>query len=213
MVKVVLGGERIAREALSLIDEEGMAAFTLKRLAARLGVKAPSLYNHVSSKAAIVELVRDLVVAEMDYSVFSDRPWDLALEQFARSYRAAFAAHPNTVAVLYTTPVSAVGTFQMYEAVAAGLAKAGWPPTMVIPIVGSMEYLIAGSVLDLAASGTMFANAEALGAPTLAASHRSLGSQTEIADLSFELGLEALLLLLRKRYTDLETHPGTPGAP
>ncbi len=199
--RLPLSPGRIGGEALAVIDEEGVPAFTLERLAARLGVKAPSLYNHVASKTAIVELVRDLVVDEMDYSMFGSQPWDTALEGFARSYRDAFARHPNTVALLYTTPVNAPGTYQMYEAVAAGLARAGWASRRIIPLLAALEYLIAGSVLDLTAQGTMFGDAAALGAETIAASHLSLGTQREAADESFELGLEALLVGLRTRYT------------
>jgi AcrR family transcriptional regulator len=195
-----LNAERIAREALALIDEEGVAAFTLDRLAVRLGVRAPSLYNHVASKAAIIEGVRDLVVAEMDYSMFDDRAWDVALEAFARSYREAFAAHPNTVALLYTTPVRAAATYRMYETVAVAMKRAGWPAPLIIPIVAALEYLIAGSVLDRAALGMMFEDAAALGAPTVAESQAAVGSQVEVADDTFEFGLTSLLDGLRARY-------------
>lgn len=120
-----LSEERIVRAALAVIDKEGVDAFTLERVAARLGVKAPSLYNHVASKAVIIEGVRDLVVAEMDYSMFGTERWDVALESWARSYREAFAAHPNTVTMLYTTPVNADATYVMYEAVTSALARGG----------------------------------------------------------------------------------------
>ncbi len=41
------------REAAALADAEGLAALTLARLAARFGVRAPSLYNHVSGLEAL----------------------------------------------------------------------------------------------------------------------------------------------------------------
>ena len=41
------------REAAALADAEGLEALTLARLAARLGVRAPSLYNHVSGLEAL----------------------------------------------------------------------------------------------------------------------------------------------------------------
>jgi AcrR family transcriptional regulator len=197
-----LSAERIAQAALELIDADGLDAFTLERVAVRLGVRAPSLYNHVASKAAIVEGVRDLVVAEMDYSMFDDQDWDVALEAFARSYRAAFAAHPNTVTLLYTTPVRAVATYRMYETVAAAMSRAGWPAPQIIPIVASIEYLIAGSVLDRAALGMMFQDAAALGAPTVAESQKAVGSQIEVADQTFEFGLASLLDGLRARFAE-----------
>ena len=41
------------REAAALADAEGLDALTLARLAARLGVRAPSLYNHVAGLDAL----------------------------------------------------------------------------------------------------------------------------------------------------------------
>lgn len=202
-----LSEERIVKAALAVIDKEGVDAFTLERVAARLGVKAPSLYNHVASKAVIVEGVRDLIVAEMDYSSFETERWDVALEAWARSYRAAFTAHPNTVTLLYTTPVNADATYAMYEAVTSALARGGWPVEMAVPILATVEYLIAGSVLDRVAAGTMFGYAEDRGALSVAASLKASRSQVELSDEIFELGLESLLDGLRRRHRALRVTP------
>lgn len=192
--------ERICRAALALIDEKGTDAFTLERLAARLGVRAPSLYNHVGSKAEIIEGVRDLVVAEMDYSMFATEPWDEALVRYARSYRSAFAAHPRTVALLFMTPVRAAGTYTMYEVVARALSAAGWPDPLLIPVLSSVEYLIAGSLLDRSALGDMLGGATTLGAPTLARGLSSAATQVEGADRAFEFALSGLISGLRAEF-------------
>jgi AcrR family transcriptional regulator len=42
---------RIVETALTLIDAEGPAALSTRRLAAELGVSGPSLYNHFRSTA------------------------------------------------------------------------------------------------------------------------------------------------------------------
>lgn len=41
--------ERVIDAAAALVDEEGLPALTLARLASELGVKTPSLYSHVGS--------------------------------------------------------------------------------------------------------------------------------------------------------------------
>ncbi|MGE0819639.1 MAG: TetR/AcrR family transcriptional regulator [Candidatus Nanopelagicales bacterium] len=207
-----LSYDRIVRTALAVIDKEGAEGFTLERVATRLGVRAPSLYNHVASKAVIIEGVRDLVVSEMDYSAFGTERWDVALEAWARSYRDAFAAHPNTVTLLYTTPVDADATYVMYEAVTAGLAGGGWPVEMTVPIMAMVEYLIAGSVLDRAASGTMFGQARERGAPTVAVSLHAAGDQVQLADDIFEMGLATLLDGLRRRHRALGLTAAKPAS-
>ena len=50
-----LNEEAIARAALELIDDSGWAACTMSRLAHRLGVRAPSLYHHVSGQQEILD--------------------------------------------------------------------------------------------------------------------------------------------------------------
>jgi AcrR family transcriptional regulator len=199
--KPPLDAQRIAVAALELMDTEGAGAFTMVRLAARLGVRAPSLYNHVGGKGEIVEGVRDLVVAEMDWSAFATQPWDVALEAFARSYRAAFARHPTTVPLLTATPVEAPGALAMYDDVCAALVRAGWPHGRVITVVASVEYMVLGSVLDLTTTDELFGAAAAAEARTLAACLRASAHDREhAAQAAFDLGIAGLLLGLRMEF-------------
>jgi AcrR family transcriptional regulator len=50
--------ELIFAESLSLIKEGGMAALSMRNLAGRLGIKAPSLYVHIQSKAELILLLQ-----------------------------------------------------------------------------------------------------------------------------------------------------------
>lgn len=50
--------ELIFGEALALIKEGGMAALSMRNLAGRLGIKAPSLYVHIQSKAELILLLQ-----------------------------------------------------------------------------------------------------------------------------------------------------------
>jgi AcrR family transcriptional regulator len=68
--KPLLSRDRIVTAALALIDAEGLAALSTRRLAAELGVSGPSLYNHFATKEAILDAVADTVVAQVDLSMF-----------------------------------------------------------------------------------------------------------------------------------------------
>ena len=48
----LLTRERILDAALRLVDEQGMAALSMRRLAAELGVDPMALYHHLPGKAA-----------------------------------------------------------------------------------------------------------------------------------------------------------------
>lgn len=58
-----LTAERIVSEATGIVDREGPQALTLNRLADQLGVKTPSLYNHVDG---LHDLQRRMTLATID---------------------------------------------------------------------------------------------------------------------------------------------------
>ncbi|MGC0417472.1 TetR/AcrR family transcriptional regulator [Embleya sp. AB8] len=199
----LLSADGIVREALTLIDAEGPAAFTLPRLAARLGVKPSSLYNHVGGRAAIIEGVRRLVVEEMDTAAFAERPWPEALTGWARSYRDAFARHPGTIGLLATTTISSPATLAMYEAVVGALERGGWPRSALVSVLTSVEAFLLGSALDLAAPDLMIDPGEhAAEVPVLAAALAARPDKASRADAAFAVGLDALVRGLRARLAE-----------
>src|SRR3954463_10131703 len=103
--KPLLSTDRIVETARALVDAEGLAAVSTRRLAAELGVSGPSLYHHFRTKDQILEAVADSVSAQVDLSMFQGgRDWRTALHDWAVSYRAALRDHPNIVPVLATGP-------------------------------------------------------------------------------------------------------------
>ncbi|MEU6125081.1 TetR/AcrR family transcriptional regulator C-terminal domain-containing protein [Streptomyces sp. NPDC047123] len=192
----VLGVELIAREALAMIDADGAAVFSLPRLAARLGVRTASLYNHLDGRSAVIEAVRRLVVEEMDVSAFAMLPWPDALAAWARSYRNAFARHPHAIELLATTTISSPATLAMYEAVVTALARGGWPREHLVTVLTTVESFLLGSALDLVAPPLMIDPSDhAPDVPVLADALRAthVGGKAARADEAFEEGLDALL--------------------
>ena len=53
--RALLSREAIARAALEVVDESGADGLTMRALAHRLGVKAASLYNHVTGKDELLD--------------------------------------------------------------------------------------------------------------------------------------------------------------
>lgn len=176
----MLTRDGIMQAALALVDEEGAEALSTTRLAARLGVKGPSLYNYVSSRAEIVDGVSELIVAEMDLDP-TIRPWTTALDSWARAYRATFAAHPNMVPLLVMRPTQSIAALQSYTNTFAVLREAGWPEDRLAPIVQCLEYFLAGAALDFGLPRQV--QSEGL-AP---------GPDPALADLAFETGLTILI--------------------
>ncbi len=143
--------EGIMRAALALVDEEGPDALSTTRVARRLGVKGPSLYAYVSGRDEIVDGLHALIVAEMDLADATG-PWTEVIDRWARSYRAAFAAHPRAVPLIAARPVRVPAALEAYARAFEALRAAGWPEERLLPVVRSVEYFLTGSALDLDAS-------------------------------------------------------------
>lgn len=150
----LLDRERIGATALELIDEQG--EFSVPQVARRLGVQTGSVYHHVDGRAGVVELVRERVSASIDTATLGLRPWDAALTAWARSYRAAFAAHPHAIPLLMTSPVRAPKVLRQYEQAVRLLLDTGFPLAEVMTVITALENLVLGSALDLAAPETMW---------------------------------------------------------
>jgi AcrR family transcriptional regulator len=85
--------DAIAEAALRVVDEEGLDAMTMRRVAQELGTGAASLYAYVDSKDRLTELVIDRALGELDPSPTDDVPWQEELKQGLREVRALFARH------------------------------------------------------------------------------------------------------------------------
>jgi AcrR family transcriptional regulator len=142
-----LDRERITAAALAVIDAEGLDAATMRRLAAELGVQAPSLYNHVASKDAILDAVAESVIGEVDASGFETLPWRQALDAWAWSYYEALVAHPNVVPHLARAFGRIDASLERAERVYEGLLAAGWSASRATRIAAAVRYAVYGAAL------------------------------------------------------------------
>ncbi|HJZ35553.1 MAG TPA: TetR-like C-terminal domain-containing protein [Solirubrobacterales bacterium] len=97
----------VVAAAARLADAEGLEAATLSRIAAELGVRPPSLYNHVESHAALMRAV------SLDtYEEFGDalrdaavgRAREDAIRAMAGAYRDYATEHPGRYATTVRAP-------------------------------------------------------------------------------------------------------------
>ncbi|MFG2980239.1 TetR/AcrR family transcriptional regulator [Streptomyces sp. NPDC048258] len=187
----LLDRERIATTALQLVAEHG--EFSVPQIARALGVQTGSVYHHVDGRAGVVELIRERVCERIADDALALDPWDRALEEWARSYRAAFAAYPRAVPLLMTTTVRAPKVLAHYERAVGLLLAAGFRTEQVMPLLTGLENLILGSALDLAAPEAMWEPSPQT--PLLARALATVGPGR--ADAAFELGLAAFLAYAR----------------
>ncbi|MCX2925817.1 TetR/AcrR family transcriptional regulator [Streptomyces sp. NEAU-W12] len=201
--KPLLSTDRIVETARELVDAEGLAAVSTRRLAAQLGVSGPSLYNHFRTKDEILEAVADSVSALVDLSMFEDgRDWRTALHDWAVSYRSALRAHPNIVPVLARGPGRRPAALRLADAAYGAMVEAGWPPAQATSIGALMRYFIMGSALGSFAGGFVddAAAYDPADYPHLGQAHLLSDRQEKIDERAFETGLTALLDGLAGQY-------------
>ncbi|MBD0419658.1 TetR/AcrR family transcriptional regulator [Streptomyces sp. TRM S81-3] len=204
--KPLLSTDRIVETARALVDAEGLAAVSTRRLAAELGVSGPSLYNHFRTKDEILEAVADSVSAQVDLSMFEDgREWRTALHDWAVSYRDALREHPNIVPVLAHGPGRRPAALRLADAVYGAMVDAGWPPAQATSIGALMRYFVMGSALGSFARGFVDdASAyDPADYPHLGQAHLLAEQQDKIDQRAFETGLTALLDGLAQQFEQL----------
>jgi AcrR family transcriptional regulator len=93
MPRTPLSRERVLRAALTLADQGGIEALTMRRLGQELGVEAMSLYKHVSNKDDVLDGIVDLVLGDIEVPP-SGTPWREAMRARAVSAHEVLLAHP-----------------------------------------------------------------------------------------------------------------------
>ncbi len=187
--------DRIGATALLLLDNQG--DFTMKEIARRLKVNPSALYHHVKGREGVIGLLRQRLADTVDASVFGHLPWDEALQSWAQSYRATFAAHAGVIGIMAREPLREPIVHGMYEQVATGLLTAGFRRDEVLAIITATESFLLGSALDAAAPGVMFDDINDDRTPYLAQIVEA--TTVDRADQAFELGLRALIQGYRAR--------------
>ncbi|WP_191892451.1 TetR/AcrR family transcriptional regulator C-terminal domain-containing protein, partial [Streptomyces griseoaurantiacus] len=145
-----LSREQIVRAAVELLDAEGADGLSMRRLGAKLGAGATSLYWHVANKDELLELAFDEVMGEVPL-VEPSGDWRADLLGFADGMRAMMFRHPWVVALFGTSPNVGPHGLRQSDAAARILVAGGFAVEDVdnaISVV--MDYVIGSAATELA---------------------------------------------------------------
>jgi AcrR family transcriptional regulator len=148
--RAVLSYERIAQAALEIADSEGLDALTMRKVAARLGAGAMSLYRYVDSRDDLIDLMADQVYAE----VIPPPPagdWRADLAGVARANRQVALRHPWLAG--YSSSMGGFGPnmLAMTEASLALLDSYGLRTDQMFEVWSTLQAFVQGYVLEEAA--------------------------------------------------------------
>jgi AcrR family transcriptional regulator len=126
-VSTALSRERIAAAAIDLIDEHGLAALSMRKLAERLGVGTMTVYGYFRDKDELLDAMVD-AIAESEWGPAPEGPWQERLRWVARRLHEGLGRHPAIVELRLRRPIVTQGALQGTEIGMAALREAGLDP-------------------------------------------------------------------------------------
>src|SRR4051794_4996243 len=203
--RVPISRNDVVRAAIEVIDDEGLAGLTLRGVAARLGVSAPTLYWHVKDKRHLLDLIADQVMAEVPETRRAPREGESISDWLAESLRARRAlllAHRDSVRVVAgnrPTEDAMPGIEQTLRV----LVDAGLEPGEAVRVLTALGSFLLGDVLETQATQERPLEEPPTGDfhrfPTLAAAARTIGGQEERLEEGLSLLLDGLHARLERR--------------
>ena len=162
----LISRESAVRAALEVIDQDGLDAFNLGRVARRLGVAAPSLYHHFRDKNEILTEVARLILLQADEpSCLPADDWREALISLAVSARRSILRHPKAAPLLLLHPPRHIA-LQAYERSLRLFEKKGVPKELHMAIVNGMDNIVFGAALLTASARAQGIDAFPIFAPS-----------------------------------------------
>ncbi len=116
--------EQITEAALTVLDESGLAAFSMRAVADHLGVGTMSLYRYVEDRAQLEIMVVDRVLAGVSLDL-PPAPWRNRVELLFHRVRSAIAAHPEAMPLTITHRQDCAAIRRWAEKVLTVLTEAG----------------------------------------------------------------------------------------
>ena len=91
--------DAIVDAALGLLDRQGLAGLSMRRLAQELGVGAASLYWHVRDKEELLGLLLDRIVGESEVPEPDPANWQEQIKQVGRENRRLLLRHRDAAQI------------------------------------------------------------------------------------------------------------------
>lgn len=143
--------EQIVAQAILIADTQGLAALSMRRVAADLQSGTASLYRYVTSRDELLDLMIDTVRGEDEPPVPSGA-WRADLAAIARQLRGAVLRHPWMAAEITGRPALGPNLMRQVDAALGAAGALTADITLASSIVDAMQAYVLGAVaIELAA--------------------------------------------------------------
>lgn len=159
-----LSSPDIVRAAIALIDAEGPANLTMRRLGTALGVEAMALYRYFPSRRALLDALIEQAVSDTatdpELQLVAGDSWEDYLDRLAHGVRRMALTHPRVFPLIATHPTEApwlrppIRSVRWVEAFLAGLQDHQFPPVAAVTAYKRFStFLLGHLLLEVAALG------------------------------------------------------------
>ena len=121
----LLTHDSIARAAFDLVDTEGASALTMARLADSLGVAQMTLYNYAAGKHEIVNMLPDVLLADLP-PIDQGARWRDELDACFAEVHDRLVRHGSVTRLIAALPVASETQAKLFSEVLALLDTAGF---------------------------------------------------------------------------------------
>lgn len=155
MQRVPLSKELVLRTAITLADQDGIDALTMRKLAQELGVEAMSLYYYVANKDELLASMVDFVATEIEVPSGAE-DWKTAVRKSAISFHDTLARHRWATSLMTSGPPG-VGPAQLRysDSLLRRLRESGLSPELTHHAYHALDSHIIGSTLWAAGVSTV----------------------------------------------------------
>lgn len=139
--------DRVVAAALGLLGEVGLDGLTMRHLAARLGVKAASLYRHVKNKEELFILLADALAAGMARADGA-LPWRDRVRAQVREYHRVLRQTRDGARLLAETPPAGPNRLRKIDELLGAMLDSGCAPKEAAEACYHLNNLIVSHAAD-----------------------------------------------------------------
>lgn len=144
----------IVDAAVNLIERDGPAALSMRRLGSELGVEGMAVYHHIAGREQLLQAIGDRLLEPLQHLEFT-RDWREACRRFATALRDVAVAHPATFRLVGLQPLSTPASLRPIERLLGVLVGEGFSPADALAIYRAVASFARGYALAEATGFTV----------------------------------------------------------
>ena len=145
----------IARAALDLIDQHGLESFSMRRLGARLGVDAMTIYRRFDDQESLFDEVAVEMFRAVDIGALPwDKPWPDLLSAYGFALRDALLEHPNALPIYGNRPVRSQDAVEWAVRALLKMADESVPSATALQVALCVNEYVIGHAMAMSADLT-----------------------------------------------------------